>query len=702
MSTSPYHQAGKLMQQIMVERKSIKTIAFSSSGNSKNKLLCSKSTYAQVCNTIQHKSIIDSILNSNSSYLRKAIEMDKVRNQGLVYVLLYELLFGKYRSIRGGGKVKRSIMKFEKDLVEVRDRVVKDGNNTNGSGNGNGNRNNMPIFPRYVRVNKLKATTEEVVQLLKEEVKRQLLSKKESNGENDKIKNDDNNGSNINFDVYQDRHVPDLLVLPPKTSIQWHESELVNTGKVILQDKSSCFSALALVHGSNGLVKGENTIGDFIDATAAPGNKTLHLAALVYNVILKHKNLCSSTSTGAEVQLQQQQPRKKNKNKNKGSKRNNNDGNGNGNVKVFAFDRSSSRISILRDRVTDLAPSVMLNLGDDDNSNEIQNKRKTKMKAKDGNGNDGNCGNSSSFPVSICPIHQDFLKVDPADAKYKNVKSILLDPSCSGSGIVNSPDRIVDASSNGNGNGSTIRDSSEKNRIESLSNFQLVALKHAMSFPQCERIVYSTCSIHQMENEDVVAAALNETNEAMAGNVGDDDGMKWELVSPLALKHWKRRGLEVDGLTKEQSGCLIRVNGMDGDDTNGFFVSYFERKKIRSDERKEDQQQQEQQQPLHLVSEATGVKGIYNGQFAPASVPVDKSLKGSNQEEMEPSNSKNKQTDSKVQVQVLQQASTKSEKAEKEPKPIPKKAAKKLKWKQRQKELKLARLKKRKDASNVA
>lgn len=207
MSTSPYHQSGKLLQQILSERKSIKTVAFS-----KFKLICSKSTYAQVCSTIQHKGIIDSILNYNSNHLRKAIQMDSFRNEGLVYVLLYELLFGKYHNIRGGGKVKRSIMKFEKELNATKTKIVmeKQGHE----------KQLIPVFPRYVRVNKLKATTEEVVR----ELQKQLdASKEQFDGPKE---------------IYQDAHVPDLLVISPKAAIQWHDSALVKFGKVVLQDKS--------------------------------------------------------------------------------------------------------------------------------------------------------------------------------------------------------------------------------------------------------------------------------------------------------------------------------------------------------------------------------------------------------------------------------------------------------------------------------
>jgi putative methyltransferase len=125
--------------------------------------------------------------------------------------------------------------------------------------------------------------------------------------------------------------------------------------------------------------------------------------------------------------------------------------------------------------------------------------------------------------------HLDFLKTDPSN--YPSVRSILLDPSCSGSGIFTSPD----------GHAGEVNDPS---CMESLSNFQLVALKHGMSFPQVKRIVYWMCSLHEQENEGVVVQALQ---------VNPD----WQLVAPACLKHWKRQGRRVAGLTKKQAQCLI-------------------------------------------------------------------------------------------------------------------------------------------------
>ena len=592
MSSSPYQAAGKLMNQILDQKKSIKTVAFS-----KSKLTCSKATYATVCNTIQNKPNIDAILNHNGGDLRKGIEMDNARNKGLVYVLLYEFLFGPYGNIRGGGKLKRMIVKNEKLLKATKDKLIKSGDSKNVRV--------VPTFPRYVRVNKLKATTEEVVKALHEAL--------EKYGTGKDLK-----------DIYVDAHVPDLLVVPPKGSIPWHDLDIVKEGKIVLQDKSSCFSALAMTHGHHGNSAPQ---GDFIDACAAPGNKTSHLAALVYD---------------------QKQGSSK-------SKR----------CKVFGFDRSSTRLTILKNRMQQLAPLVT-------DPNDVAASKKSK------------------FPVEICPTHQDFLNAEPSDKHFRNVKSILLDPSCSGSGIVNQPDRVADLDG----------DDNEK-RIESLSNFQLVALKHAMSFPNVDRIVYSTCSKHQMENEDVVAIALRETNDAT-----EEDGKKWRLVSPKALTHWKRRGLKHDDLTEEESKCLIRVNGLDGDDTNGFFVSYFERVDGVSKTDNDVDDQSSLVTAVDLVNAIDGVKGIYNGEFRVAATrsPKGKGKKASKvkEDDQNQAHGQGKSLVSTVEVDAgpKEDKVKKGDKVKKstEDKIIPRKAAKRLDWKRKQKEKKLERVLKQKAA----
>jgi putative methyltransferase len=69
-------------------------------------------------------------------------------------------------------------------------------------------------------------------------------------------------------------------------------------------------------------------------------------------------------------------------------------------------------------------------------------------------------------------------------------------------------------------------------RLESLSNFQKEIILHAFKFPSVQKVVYSTCSIHREENEDVVKYILE--NQA--------DFVLEENVFP----EWTRRGFDTD------------------------------------------------------------------------------------------------------------------------------------------------------------
>lgn len=51
-------------------------------------------------------------------------------------------------------------------------------------------------------------------------------------------------------------------------------------------------------------------------------------------------------------------------------------------------------------------------------------------------------------------------------------------------------------------------------RLQALAGFQRRVLNHALSFPALQRLAYSTCSLHQEENEDVVQAVLQEWGSA--------------------------------------------------------------------------------------------------------------------------------------------------------------------------------------------
>ncbi|KAH8782898.1 NOL1/NOP2/sun family protein [Diaporthe sp. PMI_573] len=207
-------------------------------------------------------------------------------------------------------------------------------------------------------------------------------------------------------------------------------------------------------------------------------------------------------------------------------------------------------------------------------------------------------------------IHQgqDFLKVDPLDATYANTAAILLDPSCSGSGIVGRDDMpelhlpaVDGAASTGkssnqaassskkrkrpvedpdpehvliddDGNATVV--SSEKDleaRLEALSSFQLTLLLHAFSFPAARKITYSTCSVHAEENEQVVQKALQS-------DIGKRRG--WRVLPREAqitgMQAWPVRGQveACDGDEQVAESC-IRAYKDDGRGVMGFFVAAF-------------------------------------------------------------------------------------------------------------------------------
>ncbi|KAF1954791.1 NOL1/NOP2/Sun domain family [Byssothecium circinans] len=329
---------------------------------------------------------------------------------------------------------------------------------------------------------------------------------------------------------FPDPNIPDLLALPPKIDLS--KTPAYTGGKIILQDKASCFPAHLL-----DATRGE---GDIIDGCAAPGNKTTHLAAIV------------SKSQSKET-----------------------------NRKVIAFERDKTRAGTLQ-KMVKLA--------------------------------------SADRIVSV-KASADFLAAVPDAEEFSNVSAILLDPSCSGSGIVGRDDAVrmhlpgqasgmpaatdskrskkrkrVDEGKEQLGESDTLNlalgdatpeetpiEGKLAERLVALSTFQLRILTHAMSFPNACRITYSTCSVHFEENECVVVRAL-------ASPVAKEGG--WRMLKRgeqvVGLKVWQRRGVWEDGKlegnvelddVQRQEVCdaCIRCEKGTEEGTMGFFVAAFVR-----------------------------------------------------------------------------------------------------------------------------
>lgn len=412
-------KAAEILEKVEQKKGAVKTLVYDS------KFQNIKQLFALVCETQKYSSVLQEIINST-----KLLKETKLRIH-LAKVLVYDLLIG--HGVKCGGAWKTMMLKHRSRLqaalarIKIKRKVSR-------------NQDLLPssfqqtqddVIPRYVRVNTLKTTLDDVIDYLKREgfSYQGTLSRLE---DLDRL-----SGKTFLCDL----HLQDLLVFSAKTD--FHDHFLYKAGHIILQDKASCLPAFLLNPRAGSHV---------IDACAAPGNKTSHLAAVM---------------------------------KNKG--------------KLFAFDLDAKRLSTMS--------TLLLRAG-----------------------------------VTCHQLaNQDFLKVDPQSSEYKEVEYILLDPSCSGSGMVCLRDEVSETQDEG--------------RLQALATFQLRCLNHALQFPQVQRVVYSTCSVHSQENEEVVSACLQQ-------NLG------FRLVH--LLPNWPERGHEPFTQCLRASTAKTR--------THGFFVAMLERR----------------------------------------------------------------------------------------------------------------------------
>lgn len=121
-------------------------------------------------------------------------------------------------------------------------------------------------------------------------------------------------------------------------------------------------------------------------------------------------------------------------------------------------------------------------------------------------------------------MNVDFLSLNPEDPKLKNITHLLVDPSCSGSGIPSRLDHLIPATP----------EAENLQRIRALSNFQVTIVSHALRFAGAKRVVYSTCSVWEMEDEGVVMRVLAKKEFQEKG---------WRLAPrEEVVPGWERRG----------------------------------------------------------------------------------------------------------------------------------------------------------------
>ncbi|XP_069058037.1 putative methyltransferase NSUN7 [Pleurodeles waltl] len=105
-------------------------------------------------------------------------------------------------------------------------------------------------------------------------------------------------------------------------------------------------------------------------------------------------------------------------------------------------------------------------------------------------------------------FQENFTDIHPTDPRFHKAKVILLQPQCSGSGVCDPVEFIL----NEHGDTDLLQDFSQgsvaEEKLNALSNRQLLEMVHAMKFNKVQAIVYYTCSVYKEENEDVVKKAL--------------------------------------------------------------------------------------------------------------------------------------------------------------------------------------------------
>ena len=157
------------------------------------------------------------------------------------------------------------------------------------------------------------------------------------------------------------------------------------------------------------------------------------------------------------------------------------------------------------------------------------------------------CENSTEFGV-IKTINDDCLSL--TEEQVPGVEYILLDPSCSGSGRMNQLNEEIDES-----------------RLYKLQGLQYKLLKHALTtFPSATRIVYSTCSLREEENEKVVQDVLRHCPNFKLVNAGEALGMDWKNFGSSNFKGVGEKCLYARPEVDLTDGMFVAVLERCGDD----------------------------------------------------------------------------------------------------------------------------------------
>ena len=522
-----YRQAAEVIDKVKMSQGTAKALCLEKHMQKK------RQTYAVVCETLRHWELLQDVLHTAQffDYFPHLLRLPS--GLALCTALAYDICVGRgistrqheaaravtesaeyikaaYARVRGGHVIAPRADRHD----DFNDEDTANGAVGSSSNTARDHSQTVPGgFPRYVRINPLNGWSESrILEAMRRIRAPSARGSGEERGSKRRQRSDTDGGCEEGGDDLQPRLscdadplLPLVYRFPPRTDL--HKHFLVKQGHVMLQDKGSCFPASVLCDAIPVQLSTSASTARraapfcprvLLDGCSAPGNKTLHLAALL-NRPSAHSRDDDDSVDGAST------------------------------ITIVAVERDHRRFQLLTSRVAAHTKALQPR---------------------------------TTEPPQGAPPHPPRVKVvciegdvfDMSEEERGKIDAILLDPSCSSSGVVSSID-VVAALHHGGGGApqstpggadeaaagndaeehsqpDDIDDSgavSAARRVASLAALQRRMLGYALtSFPLCKRVVYSTCSVHPEENEAVVASAmrcaLRVSRRRQDGSSGGDNG----------------------------------------------------------------------------------------------------------------------------------------------------------------------------------
>lgn len=442
-----YLEAGRIIDAVLRDRVGLKAALYRNTLSSDMRMVC------KLCSaTLGHRKVLEVALKKTGLKMEGNSGSDDdafafAGCRGLALVMAYDLLVG--RGIRGGGHLKRALVS-RKPQLQAALAAAKEAAGDGAPGCA------MADLPRYVRINRLRLADDPSVQVACGELESTLRARAQASHASKKAVPAD---SESLARVVADEVLPNVLVLDSRTRPFLHGLPAVEQGSLVLQDRSSCLSALAA-----GIREGDSVL----DACAAPGSKTAHALELLGGrgrLIACERDPQRAVSLvsrlrslgGARRERKAFGSAKKKQKKTKG-------------LVADSVDRADVQADEEWFAALEKAPPLS----------------GTTLRF--------HAPSESADGVAVEVRVGDFLASDPKKPALRDVDVLIVDPSCSGSGLPEHHLGPVPAMG--------------QQRLRRLAAFQKKILTHALSFPGARTVCYSTCSTHREENEDVIAAVL--------------------------------------------------------------------------------------------------------------------------------------------------------------------------------------------------